>query len=147
MATTSRARAIAVLALFAATLLLGLVLLVFFDPEVQTVSSDELVARRNDARAFLIADYFFVLLYAVLSPIAIWRFARALPAVLLLAAAGVVDATENTLLLTATGTGSEGAVDAAHALELPKVALFVLGAVLALVVNVRAARVLRRGGR
>ena len=146
MATSPlRSRAITVVALFAATLLLALVLLLAFDPGVQTISAQELADRRDDARAFLIADYGFVLLYAVLSPIAIWRFARARAAVALLAAAGLVDAVENTLLLSATGSVSEGAVDAAHALALPKFALFAAGAVLALIVYARALRTLRRG--
>jgi hypothetical protein len=139
-------RAQVVLALLVATIALGVVLLVAFDPDVQTVDAGELVDRRDDARAFLVADYAFVVLYAVLSPLAIWRFG-ARPARLaapLLAAAGLVDATENTLLLAATGTVSEGAVDAAHALAVPKIALFVAGALLAMVVNVRAVQVLRR---
>lgn len=149
-----RARAWAVLGLLAATVALGIVLLVAFEPEVQTVDAAELVERSDDARAFLVADYFFIAIYAVLSPIAIWRFGSALGAgtppgwikltALLLAAAGIVDATENTLLLSATGSVSEGAVDAAHALEIPKVSLFLAGAVLALVVNFRALQTLRR---
>jgi hypothetical protein len=149
-----RARAWAALGLLAATVALGIVLLVAFEPEVQTVDAAELVERSDDARAFLVADYFFIAIYAVLSPIAIWRFGSALGAgtppgwikltALLLAAAGIVDATENTLLLSATGSVSEGAVDAAHALEIPKVGLFLAGAVLALVVNFRALQTLRR---
>ena len=146
MATSPlRARAILVVALLVAALLLALLLLLAFDPEVQTIPAAELADRRDDARAFRIGDYVFVLLYAVLSPIAIWRFARALPAVVFLAAAGIVDATENTLLLSATGSVDEGAVDAAHALALPKFGLFAVGAVLALIVHFRAVRTLRRG--
>jgi hypothetical protein len=146
-------RAIAVLIMFAATLALGIVLTVVFEPEIQTIDADDLVARSDDARAFLIADYAFVALYAILSPLAIWRFGSALAGgsppgwikltAVLLMAAGLVDATENTLLLSATDSVSEGAVDAAHALEIPKVTLFVAGALLAIVANVRAARVLR----
>jgi hypothetical protein len=149
----ARSRARAVLAAFAATLAVGLLLLVAFEPVVQTVSADELVERSDDARAFLIGDYVFVLLYAVLSPLAIWRFGSALASgsppgwikltALLLVAAGLVDATENTLLFSATGSVSEGAVDAAHALEIPKVALFTAGAILAILANIRAARTLR----
>ena len=149
-----RSRARAVLGLLAATLALGIVLLIAFEPEVQTIDATELVERSDDARAFLIADYLFIALYAVLSPIAIWRFGRALGGgtppgwikltALLLAAAGIVDATENALLLSATGAVSEDAVDAAHALEIPKVGLFMLGAVLAVVANFRALQVLRR---
>jgi hypothetical protein len=84
-----------VLVAFAATVALGMGLLVAFEPEVQTVSA--------------------------------------------------VDATENALLLSATGSPSEGAVDAAHALEVPKVSLFLAGAALAVVVNLRAAKALRAG--
>ncbi len=151
--TEPHSRARAVLAVFVATIAVGILLLVAFEPEVQTVSAEELVERSDDARAFLIADYFFVILYAVLSPLAIWRFGYALasgspPAwikltALLLVAAGLVDATENTLLLSATGSVSEESVDAAHALEIPKVTLFAAGALLAIVANVRAAKTLR----
>ena len=143
---------VAVLAMFVATLALGIVLLVAFDPDVQTIDAEELVARKDDARAFLIADYVFVTFYAILSPLAIWRFGRSLGGgtppgwikltALLLMAAGVVDATENTLLLSATDSVSEDAVDAAHGLEIPKVALFVAGAALAVAVNIRAVKVL-----
>jgi uncharacterized membrane protein len=139
---------------FTATLALGVVLLIAFEPEVQTIDAEDLVARSDDARSFLIADYVFVAIYAILSPIAIWRFGTALaggsPAgwikltALLLVAAGLVDATENALLLSATDSVSDGAVDAAHALEVPKVALFTAGALLTIVVNVRAAKVLWR---
>jgi hypothetical protein len=147
-------RAKAVLLMFAATLTLGIVLIVAFEPEIQTIGADDLVARADDARAFLVADYAFVALYAILSPLVIWRFGSALtggspPAwikltALLLMGAGLVDATENTLLLSATDSESEGAVDAAHALEIPKVTLFVAGTLLAIIANVRAARTLRQ---
>lgn len=115
--------------MFAATLALGIFLLIAFDSGVQQLDADELVADRDDARAFLIADYFFIALYAVLSPLAIWRFGTALGAArptsirlapLFLAAGGLFDAIENTLLLSATGSVSEGAVDAAHAAAFPK---------------------------
>lgn len=142
--------AVAVLGLLAATIASGIVLLAAFEPDVQTIDAFELVQREDDARAFLIADYFFVLLYAVLAPIAIWRFAAASgglawmrAAALILVAAGIVDATENTLLLSAIDSIDEDAVDAAHDLEVPKVALFVSGALLALAVNFRAFRALR----
>ena len=143
------------LAAFAATLALGLVLLVAFEPDIQTVSAAELVDRKDDARAFLIADYLFVVLYAVVSPILIWRFGLALGGgtvpgwikltAMLLVAAGVVDAVENTLLLSATDAVSDDSVDAAHALEIPKVAPFVAGALGAIATNARAAATLRRG--
>jgi hypothetical protein len=149
----ARSAAKAVLAMFAVVLTLGIVLLIAFDPEVQTIGPDELVSRSDDARRFLIADYVFVLCYAILSPLAIWRFGSALAAgsppgwikltVLLLVAAGLIDAAENTLLLSATGSESEGAVDAAHALRIPKVTLFLAGAAFAVAANVRAVRALR----
>jgi protein-S-isoprenylcysteine O-methyltransferase Ste14 len=147
-----RPRAIIVLAAFVATLALGLVLLAFFEPEVQDIGAAELVDRKDEAREFLVADYFFILVYGVLSPIAIWRFGGALAGgsppgwmkltAVLLVAAGLVDATENTLLLSATDSVSEDTVDAAHALVVPKVGLFVAGALLAIVANFRAARTL-----
>ena len=144
-----RSRAVPVLVAFAATLAMGIVLLVAFEPDVQTISAAELVEEKDDARAFLIADYFFIVLYAVISPIVIWRYggpARWIAVTaLLLVAAGLVDATENTLLLSATDSVSEDSVDAAHALEAPKVILFVAGALGAIAVNVRAAQALRRG--
>ena len=144
------------LALFALTLALGIVLLIAFDPDVQTIDADELADRSDDARAFLAGDFLFVALYAVLSPIAIWRFGSTLGAgspprwmivaVLLLVAAGAVDATENTLLLSSTGSVSTGRVDAAHALAIPKITLFVVGALLAIAAQVRAVQVLRSTG-
>jgi hypothetical protein len=140
-------------ALFGATLALGLVLLFAFEPDVQTVDAAELVRRSDDARAFLVADFFFVALYAVLSPIAQWRFGAAIgggspppwvrAAALLLALAGLVDATENVLLFTATDSVAAGTVDAAHALEVPKVSLFVAGTAMSILVLVRAVREVR----
>lgn len=147
-----RSRARIVVAMFAATLALGIFLLIAFDPGVQQLDADELVADRDDARAFLVADYFFIALYAVLSPLAIWRFGTALGAErptwirlapLFLAVGGLFDAIENTLLLSATGSLSEGAVDAAHAVAFPKLGFFVVGAALSIAALVRAIRVLR----
>ena len=139
--------------MFAATLTMGIVLLVAFEPEVQTIDARELVDRRDDARQFLVADYLFVALYAILSPLAIWRFGASINpgspplwiklTAVFLVAAGLVDATENALLLSATDAVSEGAVDAAHSLEIPKVTLFTAGALFAVAVNVRAVRELR----
>ena len=149
--TDARRRAPAVLAAFVASLLVALVLAVAFDPGVQTVGARELVDRQDDARAFLAGDFLFVLLYAVVSPIVLWRFGRAAAsrwaaaAAVLLALAGLVDLTENVLLLSATDTVSADAVDAAHGLEVPKVGLFVAGLIPAIVANWQAARSLRRG--
>ena len=70
----------------------------------------------------------------------------ALLAAALLAAAGIVDAIENALLLTASGSGSQDTVDTAHALAAPKVLLFVAGAALALATNWRALGVVRGAG-
>jgi hypothetical protein len=149
----SQSRAKLVLIMFAATLTIGLVLLVAFEPEVQTIDARDLVDRRSDARQFLVADYLFIAIYAILSPIAIWQFGSSINAgspplwikltAVLLVAAGLVDATENALLLSATDSVSEGAVDAAHALEIPKVTLFTAGALLAIAANIRAVRALR----
>jgi hypothetical protein len=141
-----------VLCTLAATIAYVIVLAVAFSPEVQTIGADELVARSREARSFLIADYFYIVLYGVLTPLVIWRFARSAAgdpppwmelAALLLAAAGLVDLTENTLLLFATGSVSPGAVDFAHALAVPKVVLFAGGALLALLAGLRAAMALR----
>ena len=150
-----RARAWAVVGCFAATVAFGLMLALAFEPDVQEVDAAELVARSDDARAFLVADLFFPLLYGVLSPIAQWRFGRSLTgaspprwvaaAALLLAAAAACDLTENVLLLSSTDSESPGTVDAAHAIAVPKLAFFVAGALLAVAVLVRALVELRRG--
>jgi hypothetical protein len=151
--TDVRSRALAVVGAFVLTLAYGLLLLAAFEPDVQEASARELVARSDDARSFLIADLFFPLIYGVLSPLAQWRFGRALAggsppgwiaaAALLLAGAAVCDWTENVLLLSATDRPSEGAVDAAHVVAWPKIVLFVAGALLAIAVLVRAVRELR----
>ena len=77
----SRTRARAVLILFAVTLTMGIVLLVAFEPEIQTIDADSV---------------------------------------------------------------SEGPVDAAHSLEVPKTTLFVAGTLFAIAANVRAAGALRK---
>ena len=145
-------RASAVCWTFGAALLLGIALLAFFEPDVQQADPAELVARQDDARAFFVADYVFILLYALASPFAIRRFGAALAgpipwwltaAVILLPLAGVVDATENALLLSASGSVSPDTVDLAHALAIPKIALFVAGTACSIAVLVRAVRVLR----
>ncbi len=152
MTPSVRARAWWVAILFAAVVVLGILLLIAFDSNVQTIDADELVRRKDDARAFFAGDYVFVVLYAVLSPIAYWRFGAALTGgspptwiklTLLLAAGGVFDATENALLLSSTGSASQGRVDAAHAVAIPKTVFFVAGAVFAIAAVLRAVRVLR----
>lgn len=147
-----RARARAVVATFGAALVLGIVLLVFFEPDVQQAEPGELVARKDDARAFFAVDFVFILLYAIASPWAISRFGAAhdgpnpwwlTAAVILLPLAGLVDATENALLLSSTGSVSPDAVDLAHGLAIPKIALFVAGTACSIAVLARAVRTLR----
>lgn len=144
-----RSRATAVLAAFAAAFVAIVALGAFFAEEVQTVSAEELVARRDDARAFLYADLVFIALYAVVLPIALWRFRTVASsrwptlAAIVLALAGAVDLTENVLLISATDSVSAGAVDAAHALEVPKIGLFVAGLLATIVSIVLAVRLLR----
>jgi hypothetical protein len=137
---------------FSAVVVVGILLLIAFEPDVQTMDADELVKNKDDARAFFAGDYVFILLYAVLSPLAYWRFGSALTGgspptwiklTLLLAAGGVFDAIENALLLSSTGSASQDRVDAAHAVAIPKTILFVAGALFAIAVLVRAIRVLR----
>ena len=131
-----------------ATVVAGLAILATLDVDVQTISAVELAGREDDARAFFIADYGFVALYAILIPLAILRFRRAVAGGIWMAVAaadlfvaGIVDAVENTLLLSAATDGpAAGRVDAAHALAIPKVALFVLGAIGALLIAYRSAR-------
>jgi hypothetical protein len=150
-----RARSRVVLALFAATAVYGVMLLIAFEPGVQHDSAAELVARGDDAKAFLIADYLFIALFAVAMPLALWRFGAALEdgspprwiwaAVVLLVLCGLVDVGENSILYSATDSVSPESVDDAHALALPKLALFGAGLVLTMVAAVRALRVLRLG--
>jgi hypothetical protein len=154
-----RSRALLVLVCFGATLAYGLLLLFAFDTDIQQINAAELVDRSDDARAFLIADLFFPVFYGVLSPFAQLRFGAVLSSnqdagdnrppgwiiatAVLLAGAGLFDWAENVLLLIATGSGSQGTVDAAHAVAIPKTGLFVPGALLALFVLARAIKVLR----
>ena len=145
-------RARAAVGIFLLSLAVGVTLLLAFEPEVQTVGPGELVERRAAARAFLLADFLFVALYAAVSSVAYWRFGAALSAgrpppwviaaAVLLAGAGCFDAAENVLLLSATDSASPDTVDVAHALALPKIALFVGGTLLAILLQVRAVRVL-----
>jgi hypothetical protein len=150
-----RSRALLVLVLFGATLAYGLLLLFAFDTDIQQINAPELADRSDDARAFLIADLFFPVFYGVLSPFVQLRFGAVLSSdnrppgwiiatAALLAGAGLFDWAENVLLLIATGSGSQGPVDAAHAVAIPKIVLFVPGALLALFVLARAIKVLRR---
>ena len=147
-------RAWLVIALFVATVVYGVVLLAAFEPEVQDLAATELFARSDDARAFLIADLVFPLLYGVGSSIAQWRLGRRLTgarpprlfiaAILALSTAAVFDLTENILLLAALASDSSGPVSVAHAIAVPKVIAFVAGAVLTLPVVARAAITLNR---
>jgi hypothetical protein len=143
--TSDAARAKAVIGAFAAVLAYGIVLLVAFDPGVEQLDAREL-ASSDDANAFLIADLFFPLLYGGLLPLAMWRFGAerwVRVAALLLAAAGLLDWIENTLLLSATDSASEGAVDAGHVAGWVNLVVFAAGALPGLVLLARAARVLR----
>ena len=142
----SRSRAKALLWAAAATIAYGAFLLLAFDPGVEMLDPDELVAEQDDARAFLIADLFFPLIYGALLPLAIWRYSEerwARIAALLFVAAGLVDWLENGLLLSATDSPSEGAVDAAHAAGIVNLVLFTAAALPGLVLLYRAFRELR----
>jgi len=147
-----RSRARAVVISFGAAVAMGIALLVLFEPDVQRDNATELLFRKDDARDFFIGDFAFVLLYAVLSPIAIWRFAQVADprwrrgltgAVVLLPMAGLVDATENVLLWSSVGEFSPDAVHTAHALAYPKFALFAAGAAFGVYALVKAIRALR----
>lgn len=147
-------RSKAVVATYFAAVVLGIVLVVFFEPDVQQAGAAELVERKDDARAFFAADYVFILVYALASPLAIARYGATLAggrpwwltaAIVLLPLAGLVDAAENAILLSATGSESEGAVDAAHALAVPKTVLFLAGAACSTVVLVKTLRDRRNG--
>jgi hypothetical protein len=144
-ATSERSRAKALLAANAAVLAFGLVLLLAFDPGVERLDAGEL-ARSDDAVPFLVADLFFPLLYGALLPLAMWRFSAerwARIAALLFVAAGLIDLLENALLLTATDSPSESAVDAGHVVGWVNVAVFTAAALPGLVLLVHAIRALR----
>ena len=144
---TARTRFIAA---FGAAVLYGLFLLGFFEVDVQQDSAAELVARDEDARSFLVADLFFPPIYALLVPLAALAFARtsyggAEPAWVkaalgCLVIAGLCDWGENILLLASLDTESPNRVDAAHAVAIPKLVFFGLGAVGVLVLLYRALR-------
>lgn len=149
-----RTRAITLLVVFGAALVLSGLLLFLTDPGIQVAPVEELVARRTDAVAYFTLDYVFVVVYAVAGPIALWRFgttlgrvpSSVLVAALALVAGGIVDAVENTLLLTASSSGSASSVELAHALALPKYALGGLGFLLSLRAVGLAIRALRGSG-
>ena len=132
----------------AAVLVFSAVLLVAFEPGVELVDARELVERKDDARAFLVTDYFFMALYGTLLPLAMWRYGRPATwvkvAALLLVAASLVDVVENTLLLTSTGAVNEGRVDAGHIAGVVNIVLFTAGAVPGLLLLARALRERRR---
>lgn len=143
----SRSRAKALLAAAAAVIAYGLVLLIAFDPSVERLDAGEL-SESDDAVPFLVADLFFPVLYGVLLPLAMWRFSTerwVTIAALLLFVAGDIDWLENVLLLTATDTPSEGAVDAGHVAGWVNIVLFTAGALPGLVLLWRAVQVLRAG--
>ena len=143
--TSERSRAKALLAVTAAVLAYGLVLLIVFDPGVEMLDADEL-ARSDDANPFLIADLFFPILYGVVLPLAMWRFSAARwarIAALLFVVAGMIDWAENILLLTATDSPSEGAVDAGHVAGWVNVVVFTAAALPGLWLLVQAIRALR----
>jgi hypothetical protein len=139
-----RRRARDLIGLFALTVAVSsLFLLVRMD--VQTVSARELAARRSDAIAFFTVDYAFVVLYAMLGPLALWRFGTTLPSrggrvpswvaigAVALAVGGLFDLVENSLLLASSSSVRTSLVDLAHVLAWPKYAFGGLGFVLAAV--------------
>jgi hypothetical protein len=141
----SRSRAKALLAGAATVIAYGLVLLIAFEPDVEMLDAAELAAS-DDAVPFLVADLFFPVIYGILLPLTMWRFSAerwVKVAALLFVVAGDVDWLENVLLLTATGSVSEGAVDAAHVAGWVNVVLFTAAALPGLVLLWRAIRVLR----
>jgi hypothetical protein len=142
-----------VIAVFLASVIYGLVLLAAFDPGVQGLDPAELFDRKDDARAFLVADFFFPLLYGLAFPTAAWRFGRwltggrppwwCIAATVALALGGVLDLIENVLLLDAIDNESTDLVDTAHAIATPKLVAGGVGDLLAIVVVIRAALSLR----
>jgi hypothetical protein len=146
-ATSERSRAKALLAATAAVIAYGLILLIAFEPDVETLGAAEL-ARSDDAVPFLVADLLFPFVYGALLPLAMWRFGTerwVRIAALLFVAAGVVDLAENTLLLTSTSSPSESAVDAGHVAGWVNIVLFTPAALAGLVLLLRAVRVMRTG--
>ena len=144
------------LAAIGAALAFGLILLGFFEVDVQQDSAAELVARADDARSFLVADLFFPPFYALLVPLAALAYARAsyggaVPAwtkaaLGCLVIAGLCDWGENILLLASLETESPNRVDAAHAVAIPKLLFFGLGTLGVLALLFRALRTRGRAG-
>jgi hypothetical protein len=133
------------LAATAAVIAYGLFLLVVFNPDVEMLDAAEL-AESDDAVPFLVADLFFPVLYGILLPLAMVRFSAArwvLVAAALLFLAGDLDWVENAMLLTATDSPAEDAVDAAHVVGWANVIVFTAGALPGLVLAWRALRALR----
>lgn len=153
-----RPRAITLIAVFGTALVVSALFWIVTEPGIQGAPVDELIRRRSDAVAFFTLDYVFVVVYAVAGPIALWRFGRTLAsgggrmpswlalAVSLLVLGGIADAVENTLLLTASSSGSASSVDLAHALVLPKYGLGGLGFLLSVRAVWLAVRALRGAG-
>ncbi|HEX2231738.1 MAG TPA: hypothetical protein VHG69_00045 [Thermoleophilaceae bacterium] len=147
--TTSdgRSRARFLLWATAAVIAYGLVLLIFFEPDVETLDAAEL-AESDDAVPFLVADLFFPVLYGIVLPLTMVLFSRArwvMVAAALLLLAGVLDWAENVLLLTATDTPSESTVDAGRVASWVNLVLFAAGALPGLVLVARAIRTVFRG--
>jgi len=149
----ARRRAWIVVRVFVITAVLGVILLAAFNPSIQTMTASELAHHKSDARSFLFVDYGFIALYAVLAPMAIWRFGRELRetrpppvwvliTVSLLVLAGLLDLAENSLLLSSTISQNPQAVDVAHVLSITLNVLFVAGVLMSVCVVVVAARVL-----
>ena len=138
------------LAAVAAAIAYGLVLLLFFEVGIQEDSAAELVARKDDARSFLVADLLFPPIYAFFVPLAALAYARqayggsepgwVIAAAACLAIAGLCDWGENILLLASLDTESPNRVDAAHAVAIPKLVFFGIGAAGTLVLAARALR-------
>jgi hypothetical protein len=131
------------------TLAYGLFLLIGFDTGVQQDSAAALVAGADEARKFLVVDLAFPLFYAILVPLTALaamrdeygrRPAWVVGAAAALGLAGLFDWIENILLLAALEKESPNRVDAAHAVAVPKLVFFVIGAAGILVLLVRLLR-------
>jgi hypothetical protein len=142
-----RRRAKFLLAATAAVIAYGLVLLIFFDPDVEMLDAAEL-AESDEAVPFLVADLFFPVLYGILLPLAMVRFSSArwvIVAAALLFVAGDIDWAENVLLLMATDSADQSLVDAGHVAGWVNIVVFTPAALAGLVLVWRAFRVVRAG--